>query len=216
MTMWAVGDVKPADYNPRSMRPSAFAKLKDSLERFGMVDPLVVNANTGTLVGGHQRLRAAMELGWENVPVIEVELSEDEEKALNIALNNAEISGQWNTPKLAEILTGLKGSELLTATGFDEHQVAQFLDRVRASNVQPVYPLAPKLLESYDYVVIMAKHETDWMNLRSFFRLETESSYKKQKIGLGRVVSFERFMELLTERGVFVEPPEPEPVSKEG
>ena len=39
----SVDDLVPADYNPRRMRPSAFAKLKDSLSRFGMVDPLIVN-----------------------------------------------------------------------------------------------------------------------------------------------------------------------------
>ena len=211
-----VEKLTPAEYNPRRMRPSAFAKLKDSINRFGMVDPLIANENNGMVVGGHQRLRAAIDLGWTEVPVVYTPLTDDEEKALNIALNNAEISGDWETGKLGELLTSLKDTDLLTATGFDEHQVAQMLDRMKKKAAAPVYKLAQKLLEHYDYVVIFAEHETDWMNLRSIFGLETEQSYKKQKIGTGRVVPFSKLIEVLERHGVMPElVAEPEEASKD-
>lgn len=206
-------DITPATYNPRRMRPSAFVKLKEGLQRFGMVDPLIVNSNTGVVVGGHQRLRAAIDLGWEKVPIVRVDLTPDEEKALNIALNNAEMTGTYDKGLLTEVLDSLKGTEFLTATGFDERQIAQMIESVKRHTEVPTYPLAARLLEHYDYVVIFATHETDWMNLQSIFRLKTEQSYKKSKVGLGRVVPFERFLEVLEERGVVVPEVEPEEVT---
>lgn len=212
-----IEDIIEAEYNPRKMRPSAFSKLKDSLSRFGLVDPLIVNNRDKrmVLVGGHQRLRAAKDLGFEKVPVTFVDLDDEDEKALNIALNNAEIAGDWDTPKLAELLRDIS-PERRAATGFDEHQVAQFLERLRGTADEPVYPLTPKLLEHYDYVVIFTTHETDWMNLKSVFGLSTEQSYKKQKIGTGRVVSFERFLDVLEAHGgKRPPPPEPEEAAKD-
>lgn len=204
------GDLIPAEYNPRKMRPSAFVKLKEGITRFGMVDPLIVNERTNTLVGGHQRLRAAMDLGWERVPIVRVDLSPEEEKALNIALNNAELTGTYDKGMLTQVLDSIKETDLLTASGFDEHQIAQMIQSVKRQTETPTYPLAPKLLEHYDYVVIFAEHETDWMNLQSWFQLEMQQSYKKRKVGRGRVVPFAKFMELLESRGIVVAPVEPE------
>lgn len=85
--------LKAADYNPRGMVPEAFQGLKNSLKKFGLVDPLIFNKKTGVLISGHQRLKAAKELGLVQIPVIELELDPNEEKALNVSLNNPLIQG---------------------------------------------------------------------------------------------------------------------------
>jgi ParB-like chromosome segregation protein Spo0J len=79
--------IKTAKYNPRKISDQALESLKQSIERFGFVDPVIVNDRTGVLVGGHQRLKAAKALKLESVPVVGVNLDEAEEKALNVALN---------------------------------------------------------------------------------------------------------------------------------
>jgi hypothetical protein len=101
------GNINPANYNPRSITREAMKGLKASISKFGLVEPLIINARTATLVSGHQRLAACKELGIESVPVIEVDLSLAEEMALNVTLNNQKISGSF-TDGLQEILSEIK------------------------------------------------------------------------------------------------------------
>jgi len=90
-----IKEIKPATYNPRKISGVAFQGLCESLKKFGMPQPLVVNKRTGVLVSGHQRLKAAEAIGWTEVPVVEVDLSPSEEKALNVTLNNRAIAGEF-------------------------------------------------------------------------------------------------------------------------
>ena len=91
-----------AEYNPRQLTKDQYAQLKDSLTRFGLVDPLIINKNKqrkNILVGGHQRLRVATDLGIKKIPCVEVDLSLDKEKELNIRLNKN--VGEWDYDSLA-------------------------------------------------------------------------------------------------------------------
>jgi ParB-like chromosome segregation protein Spo0J len=80
------------------MCESEMAKLMRSIQQFGMVEPLVVRRSDRLVVGGNQRLEAARALGLEQAPVVLVELSDAEAKALNLALNK--IQGTWDLPRL--------------------------------------------------------------------------------------------------------------------
>lgn len=111
----------PADYNPRKdLKPGdpEYDKLKRSIEQFGYVEPLIWNKVTGRVVGGHQRLKVLIDMGITEVECVVVELPEDKEKALNIALNK--ISGEWDKDKLALLIADLQGSDFdVSLTGFD-------------------------------------------------------------------------------------------------
>lgn len=110
-----------AKYNPRKISDRDLNNLVQSIERFGFVDPLIVNDRTGTLVGGHQRIKAAKKLGLKDVPVVAVDLSEVEEKALNVALNK--ISGEWDLDLLRGVLEDVQAGGLdLSLTGFTEDE----------------------------------------------------------------------------------------------
>lgn len=79
-----IEDLIPAIYNPRKdLQPDdpEYAKIKRSIETFGYVDPIIVNERTGTIVGGHQRLKVLKDLGYDEVDVSVVDLSEENEKA---------------------------------------------------------------------------------------------------------------------------------------
>ena len=96
----STADLLPADYNPRKdLKPgdAEYEKLKRSIEQFGYVEPVIWNQTTGRVVGGHQRLKVLMDMGMTEVDCVVVEMDEDKEKALNIALNK--ISGEWDTDK---------------------------------------------------------------------------------------------------------------------
>lgn len=86
----------PADYNPRvALTPDMpeFERLKNSIETFGNVEPIVWNERTGHIVGGHQRLAVLQHLGYTSAEVSVVDLDEKEEKLLNVALNKSRASG---------------------------------------------------------------------------------------------------------------------------
>ena len=111
--------LKPAEYNPRRVTAKARAKLKASLEKFGLVEPLIWNETTGHIVGGHQRLELLRELGYAEVPVSVVRLDANREKALNVVLNNREAQGQFDSARLSIVLEELRDLSLLPDTGFD-------------------------------------------------------------------------------------------------
>lgn len=103
-----IADLVPADYNPRTISPDAMKGLQSSLARFGIVQEVVVNRRSGRIVGGHQRVAALKVVGVSEAPCVWVDLSDAEEKALNVALNNPHISGDF-TSGLNAILDEVKG-----------------------------------------------------------------------------------------------------------
>ncbi|MEC1552061.1 ParB N-terminal domain-containing protein [Bacillus haynesii] len=91
-----VEKINPAAYNPRIDLQTGdleYEALKNSIKKFGYIDPLIWNERTGNLVGGHQRFKVLME-NPEKIIVSVVSLNGDEEKVLNIALNK--IEGDWD------------------------------------------------------------------------------------------------------------------------
>ncbi len=102
ITYYNANDLVMAEYNPRQLTKDQYTQLRDSINRFGLVDPLIVNKNKdrkNILVGGHQRLRIAKEIGLESIPCVEIDLSYDQEKELNIRLNKN--VGEWDYDALA-------------------------------------------------------------------------------------------------------------------
>lgn len=108
-------EVDVAAYNPRRIDNEALDGLKGSVQRFGLVQPIIWNERTNRVVGGHQRLRAIQELGHKVAQFLVVDLSETEEKALNLALNNPGTQGKFVGSELSQLLDGLRGFE-----GFDD------------------------------------------------------------------------------------------------
>jgi len=102
ITYYKPSELIAAEYNPRQLTRDQHKELTDSIVRFGLVDPLIVNIHKerkNILVGGHQRLKIAQELNIKEIPCVEVELNPDQEKELNIRLNKN--SGEWDYDALA-------------------------------------------------------------------------------------------------------------------
>ena len=120
-----IEELLPAEYNPRKdLKPGdpEYEKLKRSIIEFGYVDPVIWNKRTGRVVGGHQRLKILKDSGIKELECVVVDLTEEKEKALNIALNK--ISGDWDKDKLALLITDLQGTDLdVSLTGFDAEEL---------------------------------------------------------------------------------------------
>ena len=130
--------LKPAEYNPRKKLKKGdkeYKKIMDSIEEFGFADPLVVNADM-TIIGGHQRLTVAMDMGYTEVPCAVVDIDKTREKALNIALNK--ITGQWDDNLLAELLEDIaySGDFDIGKTGFDPPEIGELFNKLHDKNVK--------------------------------------------------------------------------------
>jgi len=111
-----------ADYNPREISNYAFKGLIESIKTFGFQQPIIINKRTNTLISGNQRTKAAIELRLKDIPVVYVDLSEIEEKAFNITMNNKGIMGDFTEglrDLMQEIESGL-GSDFIFDLNLDE------------------------------------------------------------------------------------------------
>lgn len=64
--------LKPADYNPRKLEEDKFIKLQESIQKFGIIKPLIINGDNGVLTAGHQRTRTIKKVGINKAPVIRI------------------------------------------------------------------------------------------------------------------------------------------------
>ncbi|MGT2735595.1 site-specific DNA-methyltransferase [Streptococcus orisratti] len=126
-----LSELHPASYNPRKKLKKGdkeYEKIKQSLLKFGYVDPIIVNKDL-TVIGGHQRLTVLKDLDYETAKCVIVNLSKEDEKALNIALNK--ITGQWDDQLLADLLLDLQESDFnLDLTGFEPPEIDDILSNV--------------------------------------------------------------------------------------
>lgn len=163
----AVDKINPAKYNPRKkLKPgdTEYEKLKRSIKEFGYVEPIIWNQRTGNVVGGHQRLTVLKNEGYKEVDCVVVDLGEQEEKALNIALNK--IHGDWDLPLLKDLLEELDKSMFdVSLTGFDAAEIEEIFSKVHDKEVKDDDFDADKALEDikepiskYGDVWLLGKH----------------------------------------------------------
>lgn len=126
----AVSKLKPSEYNPRKWNEAQITGLKESIQRFGLVDPIICNdapGREGVVIGGHFRLKIAQDLGFKEVPVVYITLPDiEKEKELNIRLNRN--LGEFDLDLLKTF-----DAEFLTDIGFSSEE----LDNVFAIDPTP-------------------------------------------------------------------------------
>jgi DNA modification methylase len=151
-----IDSLKPAEYNPRELDADQEKALKESLSKFGIVDPIIVNNHperVNVIIGGHQRAKVWRSLGNTTIPVFYVTLDKEQERELNIRLNKNTGSFSW-----ALLEEFFKKDELLT-WGFTENDLhlrfknetkgdddAPELPAVAQSKLGDIYQLGPHIL----------------------------------------------------------------------
>jgi len=116
-----------APYNPRRISDFQMEALQRAMTRDGCIENLVVNKQTGCVVSGHQRIDAASALGWATLPVLWIDVSEEDEKRINVAMNK--IGGEFDPAELAYILRDIS-DDARELTGFTSAEIATLLDNV--------------------------------------------------------------------------------------
>jgi DNA modification methylase len=119
--------LRPDPANPRRIGDDELDSLERSLRQFGFVQPVLARKEDRTVIGGHQRLLAARRLGLTTVPVTWLDLSVEQSRLLNLALNK--VSGSWDDALLARLLADLQASPEvdLTLSGFGEDEIKDLL-----------------------------------------------------------------------------------------
>ena len=136
-----IKELTPAEYNPRYISDDAFDQLAKSLQDFDAVEPIVINTHKGrenTIIGGHQRIKAAEALGWDTFPCVEVDLPLERERELNVRLNKT--TGEFDFDKLANFFDadeltewGFSDEELFGDEDEEEQELTDFSDQLEAS-----------------------------------------------------------------------------------
>ncbi|MFA6105345.1 MAG: DNA methyltransferase [Patescibacteria group bacterium] len=115
-----VNELRASEYNPRKHSKEQSDQLKKSIERFGLVDPIICNnapERKNIIVGGHFRAEVAKELGLTTVPVVYVCITEiQKEQELSVRLNKN--TGEFDLDLLAEF-----DEAFLADVGFDSEEI---------------------------------------------------------------------------------------------
>lgn len=188
-----VVDLLPYEYNPRKMTAQQSKKLRESLEKFGLVEIPVVNAD-GVLLAGHQRCKALVALGrgddLVDVRVPNRQLTDQEFKEYNIASNA--IKGDWVDDILREHFEDID----LADFGISLAEMDALHEKVTGPTETPEMPIVAKFSEKYDAFMIVARNEIDANHIAELLQCEKEKSYKSNTIGMTRVVDGAKFIEL--------------------
>ncbi len=120
-----VTDLIPSDYNPRKWSKEQVEQLKESIQRFGIVDPIIANIadnRKNIIIGGHFRLEVAKQLGHKEIPVVYVNIPEIErERELNLRLNKNQ--GEFDYSLLAKF-----DENILSGIGFSSEEIDNIFD----------------------------------------------------------------------------------------
>jgi len=124
VVMTRVGDLIPYARNSRTHSDEQIAQIAASIKEFGWTNPILIDGDKG-IIAGHGRLKAAMRLGLEEIPAIELShLTEIQKKALIIADNKLALNAGWDNELLSLELEELELEGLdLSLTGFGEEEI---------------------------------------------------------------------------------------------
>jgi hypothetical protein len=116
--------------NPR-LNDEAVPHVAASLKRFGWQQPVVAK-RTGEVIAGNTRLKAAISLGMDQVPVVYFDGPDIEAVAYSVADNRTAEFAEWDDKALAELLEELRAEDALDGTGYSSEDIDTLLDEIQA------------------------------------------------------------------------------------
>lgn len=186
-----ISDIKKHQANPRKITKRDQAELQTSLEKFGLLDKPILNKDY-TCIAGHQRIEILEKKGVQKVKVLMPEVALTEAQVLELLIRHNKNTGEWDFVKLAAFDTAT-----LVDYGWDANSLGKLIvdqtEEDKVEELEPEYPLAPRMSEKHSYVMIMVENEIEKAHLETLLDLETTKDYKSSKIGIGRVITFDKF-----------------------
>jgi DNA modification methylase len=129
-----IGTLYPSPSNPR-INDEAVPHVAASIKRFGWRQPIVAK-RSGEVIAGNTRLKAAIRLGQESVPVHWFEGTDLDATAFAIADNRSHEYSTWDEPALAKLLAELRTEDALEGVGYSTDDIDELLRSI-AAEVDP-------------------------------------------------------------------------------
>jgi len=200
--------LKPNPLNPRSHPPMQRRALSDILDGVGMIQPVLLNERTGQLIDGHMRVEEYLERNQDQIPVIVVDLSEEEERQALFWLDR--IGEMRNIDPQAEKLLQ---SSLENENGYvrrllelaaDPSEQLEDADRAKPQRFEDNLGVGLNPGERFDYVVLLFKTEVDWAAAEEHFMLESQydplNPYNETRVvRQGRVIDGGKYLNRILE-----------------
>lgn len=138
-----LSQLRPFEKNPRNITEDQYDKLKQSLLEDGYHSRIKVTQDM-RLIGGHQRLRALRELGYEHIPVLAPTTSISDEQYVRIMLRDNHNNGLWDMDMLANeydigLLHDIGLHELMDIRPEEASQAGKKM--VRCPNCSEIFPV---------------------------------------------------------------------------
>lgn len=203
-----INELISPEYNPRQITDEEMEKLKNSINEFGYIAPIIVNKHNNHIVGGNQRYEALKSLKYTDVDVVFVDEPDlNREKALNIALNK--ISGDWDNEKLTQIFNEMSFEGFdITLTGFEDFEINDSLgffdDNFDDSDIEEGgadenFDNSFSEVETYTQEATFENHEGDVFDFGDFeLKIKNNFLENKMRITLYQdtfVVLFDNYMD---------------------
>ena len=168
-------EIQPYENNPRK-NDSAVPYVARSIEKYGFKVPIIIDKE-GTIVAGHTRYLASIELGLETVPcLIADDLSEEEIREFRLVDNKvAEFAG-WDDILLKEELDNIDID--MSEFGFEE-----IIDSIIDKAEPPEVEFTEVLGEEHNYIVLYFDNEVDWLQMESLLDIGVKKNLSTRKDG---------------------------------
>lgn len=127
----SINELQEYDKNTRTHSDEQVAQIAQSINEYGWTNPILIDEHN-SVIAGHGRLLAALSIGYESVPVIQlVGLTESQKRAYRIADNKLPLNAGWDKVLLQEELRLLQDDGFdLDLTGFTDDEIDHLLDEV--------------------------------------------------------------------------------------
>ncbi len=128
----SISNILPNNWNPNEMDEQTYKAEKESLERYGVIAPIIVRPkeNKYEIVDGEHRHKVCEELGYTDIPCVIIKnLSDEDAKKLTIILN--ETKGTNDKIELGKLLKDLKtsfGDDLKTGLPLSDNDITELIE----------------------------------------------------------------------------------------
>lgn len=198
-----ISELKLSDYNPKKYDQKASRFLHNSIATYGYVMPFLVNRTTGNVIDGNQKLKDALREGNLDtvVPVVYVDYSPEQEKALNRAIGSVTQTNEdeemaYNLLKEVSDLDELSEAE----KAFMNEILALYQKEQRSERkkFEPEMSIVVDADEMYDYLLFVCDKGVDFLSMSDFFALTSVYDLNREKtLGLGRAIRAEQLAKLI-------------------
>lgn len=153
--MRSIKSLVPYAENARTHSEKQVKQIAASMKEWGWTNPVLIDED-GTIIAGHGRVLAGLQLEYETAPVMIARgWTEKQKKAYVIADNQLAANAGWDMSKLRTELSDLKIGFDVNLLGFTEATLAKmFDDGERKVEMKSVYE-----------VVIACKDETEQLKV---------------------------------------------------